>query len=131
MPEPAMLPGFAPALVCPDCNAAGYPRYHIGCWAARPLVGRTDPDTSRQAAESFLPHLGRAQASALALVRRHPGCTTKQLGVIAAGRDVEGRDAEWWRQAIGRRLGELAREGLVERGAVRDGCATWNPKEGR
>lgn len=118
-----MLPGFHPTPICPDCGAAGYEEGHIGCW--RRLVGRTDPDTSRQAAESFLPHRARAQRYALALVRRHPGCTTKQLGVIAAGRDVEGRDAEWWRQAIGRRLGELAREGLVERGAVRDGCATW------
>ena len=88
---------------------------------------RSDPAESHAAAESITPHLSAERRRALNLVRLYPGRTTKELGALAAA--DYGGEAELWRQRIGRRLGELAEMGLIERGSVvRDGCATWHTR---
>lgn len=84
----------------------------------------TDPATSHEAAARITGDgLSDARRLALNLVRLYPGRTTKELGAIAAqdfGGEVEAR-----RQQVGRRLSELHRDGLIQRGPVRDGCHTW------
>ena len=83
--------------------------------SARPLAGRTDPETSHIAAEKMGLYIGPAQARAYRLVCEHPGSTCPEL---AGGDERE-------RQRVGRRLSELQHAGLIRREGVRDGCAIW------
>lgn len=91
------------------------------------MVGRTDPATSADAARKMRDsgRLAESQARALALVCEHPGKTAPELGAIAAGEDEMGRSVEWHRQAVGRRLSELERAGLVYRSGTANGCSVW------
>jgi hypothetical protein len=114
------------------------------------LVGRTDPQTSRAAAESVKDGIQETdQYYTLCLIRLHPGKTAKELGEIAAAADdsladvawasaPEGKGPEYWRQRIGRRLNELTnppdspghvpgKPHLIERRGTRDGCSLWWP----
>jgi hypothetical protein len=98
--------------------------------AERPLshlAGQDDPGTSRTAAAeaSTSGELSRARRLALAWVRRHPGLTTRELG-LRAYVFYGFKDPEWWRQRIGRRLNELL-PAWVHRHGERDGCACWWP----
>lgn len=93
------------------------------------LAAPSDPETSRAAAvqSSASGAMSRARRLALAWVRRHPGNTTKALGLRAFVFYGIG-DPETWRQRIGRRLNELLDAGLVRRdGVAADGCARWWP----
>ena len=131
MTTPAAQPGLFDLPTCSGCGAVGYQTGHTYC--QRRLVGRTDPQTSVDAARKLIAGdgLSVARRRTLNLVRLRPGSTTKELGITAAATDPEHRDAEWHRQACGRRLSELERAGKAERGAPRDGCTTWYPKGGR
>lgn len=98
----------------------------------RHLSGGSDPQTSREAAEDMGVYIGPAQVLALEMVKRRPGCTTKELGQIAydEARDrnpYTAADAGTWRQRIGRRLNELEKAGLIRREGERDGCCCWWP----
>jgi hypothetical protein len=101
--------------------------------AANHLAGRTDPQTSRDAARLKLATLGKDQALALALVRAYPGNSAKGLAAAAMDNDhgIWGVDFEAVRQRIGRRLNELEKAGLIRRDGVRDGCSCWWPVEGK
>lgn len=93
------------------------------------LSGRTDPQTSRDAAAAILPSIGRHQRWVLDLVRVYPGRTCPELAA-QAGYDMaadEHIDIETCRQRIGRRLNELEKAGLIFRNGVRDGCCCWWP----
>ena len=90
------------------------------------LIGRTDPPTSREAADALVRsgRLGRDQQEAYELVHHYPGSTSKDLGHLACAID---EDNEHARQRIGRRLNELEKAGLIRREGVRDGCCIWWP----
>lgn len=94
--------------------------------AARRLARAGGPVESAEAAESVLEFLGKMQERVLELVVRRPGLTAEELS-RAAG-EVDPR-------RVNRRLPELERLGLVNRGDPRPGssgrrCATWWPTEG-
>lgn len=91
-----------------------------------PLAGKTDPETSHEAARKLIDscQLADAQRAALALVRQHPGRTCVDLAQVACAGDERG--IEFHRQRIGRRLSELERAGLIEH----QGHAT-DPRTGR
>lgn len=102
--------------------------------AVERLYGRSDPPTSRQAAEKIQKSLGFHQRAALALVTAHPGSTCKELARRCidsalrsdfSGSEVDG--VEIVRQRIGRRLNELQRAGVIRREGERDGCSIWWP----
>lgn len=89
---------------------------------------RTDPAESHQAARRVTTSgaADRDRDLALGLVRHYPGHTVPELARRWAGPE---EDVEALRQRLGRRMSELARAGLIERGfVVRDGCATWQPR---
>lgn len=92
-----------------------------------PLFAKHDPQTSREAAKRIAPHLGRAQALALKMVRAYPGRTCPELAVIRSTETGEG--VEYCRQMIGRRLNELERAGLIRWEGEREGCRVWWPVE--
>lgn len=92
--------------------------------AAQPRVRREHPMTSELAARAKVPHLREAQDRALGFVSDYPGRTAQELAKIAGDNGS---------RTIGRRLPELERKGLIERGAARQ-CAitgrlatTWVP----
>lgn len=92
---------------------------------AHTLSRRSDPETSKEAAAYVENRLAGARGRALYFVRRYPGRTTNELSVLAEDRDF---------RTIGRRLNELDRLGLIERGAPkkcqvtgRNGT-TWYPR---
>lgn len=106
----------------------------------RHLVGRTDPPTSRRAAEAIVGSvkLGEHQRMALQLVRDHPGLTCPELAAIAAPTlplVLARIGIEGIRQVIGRRLSDLTnppgplqvpgKPHLIMRRGTRDGCACW------
>jgi len=85
----------------------------------RGLTRRTDPQTSRIAAER-LRVSGRLDAhrqTIAAAIRRQPGLTYRQLA------DAVGLEPV----AVGRRLIEVERLGLARPGEARDGMRTWWP----
>jgi DNA-binding MarR family transcriptional regulator len=91
----------------------------------RGLTRRTDPETSRIAAERLRASgaLGRQAEAVLAAVTRWPGSTAVELA----------RHAQLDRYAVSRRLPELQRQGRVRRGPPRE-CtvngrpqSTWRP----
>jgi hypothetical protein len=90
------------------------------------LARRTDPPTSKLAAEEMIEHLAKCHAWALDCVTESPGWTANELGARYCVADV---------RRINRRLPELERLGLVvrgdERACRRTGrkCVTWWPKE--
>lgn len=71
----------------------------------------TDPPTSREAEHDITASGARAQmaATALRLVREHPGLTSNELEALVGVSD--GR--------VRKRLVELEREGLIRRGEAR------------
>ena len=91
------------------------------------LSGKTDPQTSRDAARRVKTSgsLSNGQRLALKMIRVYPGRTCPELAVIRSTQTGEAE--EWSRQAIGRRLNELEKAGLIRREGVRDGCACWWP----
>lgn len=101
---------------------------------ARPeaMSGRTDPDTSRQAAARMVESgaLGRHQQWALDLVRTFPGSTCPELANRAGDNIIDG-DVERLRQQCGRRLNELEKAGLIYREGTREGCSLWWPTNER
>jgi CRP-like cAMP-binding protein len=80
-----------------------------------PIARKSDPDSSRQAAESITASGKRdAQAAGVrALVRSHEGYTSAELA------DLSGYD----RYMVARRLPELEKLGLVRKGTPR-ACST-------
>ena len=96
----------------------------------RPLARRTDPETSHVAAREAVAS-GKVDSDrklALGAVRTWPGSTVPELARHLAGPN---EDVEAVRQRLGRRVSELLRLGLIERGAVRDGCHALHPRPGR
>ena len=95
------------------------------------LSGRTDPETSRDAAKRAEPRIGNLQRWALDLVRRYPGQSCPELATWATKEsNFPGpyeREHERVRQACGRRLNELEKAGLIRRDGTRDGCSLWWP----
>jgi DNA-binding MarR family transcriptional regulator len=77
-----------------------------------PMSRRTDPQTSRIAAERLRAsgELNRQERAVLAAVTRWPGSTAVELAKFA----------ELDRYAVSRRLPELQRKGQVRRGPPRD-----------
>jgi len=89
------------------------------------LARNTDPDTSHQAAEDIVVHIGRLQQRARQCVEDWPGHTATELSKLAGDADP---------RTINRRLGELERKGVVLRGEARrcshtgKNAATWWPE---
>lgn len=88
------------------------------------LVRRTDPETSKEAAEVVIPHLGELHRWAQACVQESPGLTQRELGAKYCPTDP---------RKIGRRLNECELLKLVKRGEPRK-CSisgrtaeTWYP----
>lgn len=77
---------------------------------AKALARRADPESSQESAEEILRRLGQRQRHALECVRKKPGLTQLELG-----REFPSSDP----RAVGRRLNELEREGLLVRGEAR------------
>lgn len=92
--------------------------------SSRVLVRSCHPETSREAAQHIQSKLRETQLRALKFVRESPGSTANELAVIANDRD---------NRKIGRRLPELERMGLIERGdprpceVTRRNATVWNP----
>ena len=90
----------------------------------RTLARRTDPETSRQAADEIAGAVAALQWWAVVCVRMSPGKTQRELGAIYCPDDL---------RKIGRRLGEAAKKGLLRRGPVRKcsitgrNAETWYP----
>lgn len=86
------------------------------------LARTSDPQTSHDAAASIVPHLPRLQRQALEAVAMTPGRTSTELARLHGVHDP---------RVYNRRLTELARLGLVVRGAARRcsvtgrSAATW------
>lgn len=91
------------------------------------LAHHADPVTSHVAAREAVAS-GKVESDrrlALGAVRTWPGCTVPELARHLAGPND---DVEAVRQKLGRRVSELLRLGLIERGSVvRDGCHTLHP----
>lgn len=91
---------------------------------ARPLVRRTDPETSAEGARSIVGKLNKLQADTLAALRRNRGMTANELA------HVEGQPDP---RIFNRRLGELVRKLKVRKGKGRKcgrtgrRCITWWP----
>lgn len=85
--------------------------------ADRPRARRSDPQTSRQAAERIKPKLRAQQETVLAAIRRWPGSTAVELA-NAAGLD---------RYVVSRRLPELVPE-YVRRGKPRACTVAGTPQ---
>lgn len=88
--------------------------------------GRTDPGTSREAAEKAVASgLMERDADLLCrLIHRYPGSTIPEL---AAGL-VDGTGGlEFHRQRLGRRTGELKTRGMIHPLGKRSGCQCWWP----
>lgn len=77
----------------------------------RAMSGRTDPQTSRDAARRMRESgkVGHHQRIALHLVQRFPGRTAKELGVLLVADLPDVPSLEAARQMLGKRLPELAR----------------------
>ena len=91
---------------------------------AKALARRTDPETSKQAAQEILRSIRGMRKRAVDAVARWPGRTASELSDLLGDRDV---------RKVGRRLGECSRKNLIRRGRARackvTGChaATWYP----
>ena len=92
--------------------------------SAKKLARRTDPETSKEAAERIKPHLGELHRWAQSCVQEAPGLTQRELGAKFCATDP---------RRIGRRLNECELLGLVKRGVARK-CSisgrmadTWYP----
>jgi len=92
-----------------------------------PMSRSTDPASSYDAADELVKsgRLKAQQAEVLEAVRRLPGRTSRELGLLSAFLD---------RYDFARRLPELEEAGLIERGEIRE-CTvgtrtalTWWPK---
>jgi len=93
---------------------------------AKGLARRTDPPTSRIAAEKHTASGKRFRNKALilALVQQYPGRTAVELDAL-----VSERDRKWiTRHEISRRLPELVEEQLVTRGEARK-CRIANTRQ--
>lgn len=77
------------------------------------LARTTDPQTSHEAAHHAEGRLGVYQWEALTACRAHPGCTASEMAKARGWDDP---------RVINRRLGELARAGMVRAGEPRT-CA--------
>ena len=103
-------------------DSLGYP------FRTSPLARHSDPVTSKEAAADMRgsARLGKLQAHALEMVRRHPGHITHCLA------DLDGESDE---RVIGRRLSELEARGFVRREGSRISkqtgkrCQLWWPVE--
>ena len=91
------------------------------------LVGRSDPRTSRQAADAMKESgaLGEHQRWTLTLISMFEGNTVPELARLAAKTITIETDLEVLRQRIGRRVNELEKAGLIHRKGTRDGCSVW------
>jgi hypothetical protein len=92
------------------------------------MARRSDPETSHAAAAEML-HSGKLtaqQGRVLALVAKHPGCTSLELAAIS--------DGKLDRYQIARRLPELKRGHVVRMGSTRKcnigdrPAVTWWPE---
>lgn len=114
-------------------NVAGVTRFPVG---GETMVGRTDPETSTEAAKNFTNSgsLGRDQRNVLNLVRLYPGKTVPELARIVMAvpmlmyAETAPVEMETVRQAIGRRMSELKRAGEIFARGAKDGCQMWWPK---
>jgi len=76
---------------------------------ARRLARKTDPKTSKAAANAIVEDLGRLQQWALAVVRDHPSSTVNEMAHKLSLRDP---------RKLGRRMNELVARGcIVEMGS--------------
>lgn len=112
--------------------------FHPGKRPARTVIdvqraARNDPETSHIAADRIKQSgaLGKQQESVLEMVRLYPGCTSAELGKVAAIKNCA--SYEKMRSMYARRLPELALL-HVERGESRiccitnAKCVTWWPR---
>jgi len=94
---------------------------------AKPLSRKCHPDTSAEAAKSMVGKVRESQIRALRFVKENPGKTANELASIAGDRDP---------RTIGRRLGELAKMGLITRetprvcSMTRRVATVWSPITG-
>ena len=94
---------------------------HDADMAAKRLARRSDPATSQAAAAEIAAVLGSVQLAALDAVRRHPGCTGRELNALT-------------KFDCHKRLAELERMELIVRGHARrctqtgKQAATWRAK---
>jgi predicted ArsR family transcriptional regulator len=86
---------------------------------SRPLARRTDPESSHIAARRMVESgaQGDQQQITLVLVRKYPNRTSDELAALGS----------LDRYQLARRLPELERSGLVERGAMRKSDTTGRP----
>jgi hypothetical protein len=94
-----------------------------------PRAATADPATSHEAAERNRHAADTNIHKCAAWVKRHPGCTSKELASFCTDRDLD-------RAEFGRRLPEAEDAGLIRRGEPR-ACAvgkgkatTWWPPAG-
>ena len=96
---------------------------------AHAYAHRTDPGTSREAAEKAVAS-GMVEADAqilLSLIQGLPGSTIPELARAMIEQCEVKAEFEYTRQRLGRRTGDLVRLKLAHARGKRDGCQLWWP----